>query len=214
MKIQFKRNRRGFVYESGKRQIMCRGITRLIDKRVCGGKSAPSARSGDKAYGRGGGRAIDRVITRHIKRGTWRTLKSGEAKAFFDALQRWDLEPIAAQVAVCDARKRVATAVDVVAMHRRTRDTVVIEVKCGYQGCFDRDQGPCPRKAVRSLRISALLRAELQACFGARMYSRSSGVTVKRVLVVQITRRAVVKHPVRRATLERVEAAWKIATAL
>jgi hypothetical protein len=214
MGVKFERARRGFVFHGRGGGVVCRGVTRLIQKRICGGKAAPSVRSKEAAYGRRSGAAIDRVITRHIKRGTWRGLKGGEAKAFFDALASWDLEPVAAQVAVHDARRRVATAVDVVARCLRTNDTVVIEVKCGYQGCFKRDQGPCPRRALRALRVTALLRAELQACFGARMYTRNCGAAVQRVLVVQITRRAVVKFPVRRSTLACAEAAWKIATAL
>ena len=214
MGVQFVRSRRAFVHRKQGRAVVCRGVPRLIEGRICGGKSAPSARSEEASYGRRSGQAIDRLITRHIRKGTWRSLRSGEAKAFFDALRAWDLEPISAQVAVHDVRRRVATAIDVVARCRRTHDTVVIEVKCGYQGCFQRDQGPCPRRALRRLRVSALLRAELQACFGAKMYTRNSGARVQRILVVQITRRAVVKYAVRRETLALAEAAWKIATAL
>ena len=173
-----------------------RGLTALLTRLQLSSRPRCKAPAGVKAYGRRSARGIDRQITRAIERGTCDSLRSGEAKAFFDALRRWSLRPISAQVPVCAPALRLATALDVVALDARGR-CVVLEVKCGYEGTFERGPAaPISRGPLKGMSSSPLLYAWVQAAVGARMYGTNAGVRVRRVGVVQVCRAFVKLLPV------------------
>lgn len=213
VRVVFSKRHRCFVEPAkrGRRVRRYRGITKLINARLCSGAKwprGPAKKHKVKAYGRRSGAAIDRLVSRHINAGTWNTLRSGECKQFFDALQAWGLEPLAAQVAVCDQYARLATAIDIVARDQAGQ-IAVLELKCGYETNFETKTNVLPGKRLCHLQASPLLAASFQACFGAKMYAKNSGAVVSKIAVVQIARGAIRYYPVAQNVLACVEAAYK-----
>jgi hypothetical protein len=186
-------------------RVRYRGLTKALRRSPISLSSTPRKRTpaGVKAYGRRSASAVDRAISRAVATETYDTLTRGEAKAFFDALREWKLRPLSAQVAVCDPRARVATALDLLAVDRLGR-CVVLEVKCGYAGTFDAGGPLLSRGPLRGMRSTPFLFACVQAAVGAHMYERCAGARVCRVGVVQIERERVSLHPVADAVMARV----------
>lgn len=205
--VVFSHTQRAFVdKKTGKR---LRGITRLIAK-LCTRPSAldfppfvPTGKRRAKAkpFGKTDGKRVDAAITTAIvrhntKRPALRKKKvcsrSPEAKQFFASLAKHGLRPVRAQLVVWHETARIATAIDVVAKDSNG-GTVIIEVKCGYQGTFRLKNG-----TVKPTRLanSPFVLACVQACVGADLYARTAQVTPTRIIVAHITRSGVRLHDV------------------
>jgi hypothetical protein len=194
--VRFDTRRKCFVSRT-RPTVTYRGLTRGL--RALSLSARPRARgpAGVRAYGRRSAASIDRVITRAIETGSYSALRRGsEASAFFDALRAWKLRPLAAQVPVCLPAARLATAIDVIATDSRGR-CVVLELKCGYEGVFERGPAASIRTGpLRGMQNTPLLYAWVQAAVGARLYARNAGLRAVKVAVVQLCRGEVALYPV------------------
>ncbi len=133
---------RGFVDEQ---RCKYKGLTKLLAHRLWSDGTLPAMathgavrRTGWK--GEGGGRrrglAIDTQLSKAINRGR-RVAQKGQytlTKYTLGLLSNHGLLPILAQRAVCDHRRRIATAIDILCYRAVTKELVVVELKCGHSG--------------------------------------------------------------------------------
>lgn len=98
-----------------------RGLTKACDFKVTPRVSSERAQEGMRS-----GLQLDRELTSHINKKT--ALSSDRAKAMMAALVARGLKPVAAQVAVCNVRKRIATAIDMLWTTVATEDSPAVPV--------------------------------------------------------------------------------------
>lgn len=157
---------RGFVARGGGAQartggtVHFRGLTKRLDTKLFSRASLPRARlhavgsrvrgwEGPNA-GRRRGAAVDRQLSA-IANGTSRLKTTHFARnggaalpgmyrltaMALAALQAHGLTPVCGQRGVCDGRLRIATAADLICVHRSRRELWLVEVKCGFEGVRD-----------------------------------------------------------------------------
>lgn len=122
-----------------------KGLHNALEERVFSSGTMPAAarygtvkRSGWR--GKGGGRrrgaAIDKQLSAAVNRGRSKPTKGQYTltKYALAALQTYKLEPVCAQRAVCDSRRRLGTAIDCLCYDEERNRLVVVELKCGHSG--------------------------------------------------------------------------------
>lgn len=133
---------RGFADHQGRK---LKGLHPALEERLWSKGSLPSIakygtvkRTGWK--GKGGGRkrgaAVDSQLSAAVNRGKTKPTKGQYTltKLALAALAEHKLEPVASQRAVCDSRRRLGTAIDVLCYDSVNNRLVVVELKCGHSG--------------------------------------------------------------------------------
>tara|TARA_B110000902_G_scaffold199855_1_gene226941 strand:+ start:2141 stop:2893 length:753 start_codon:yes stop_codon:yes gene_type:complete len=122
-----------------------KGLHNALEERVFSCGVLPSiARHGTvkrkgwkgKNGGRKRGAAVDRQLSAAVNRGKAKPAKGQYTltKYALAALQAHKLEPVCAQRAVCDSKRRLGTAIDCLCYDEQQNRLVVIELKCGHSG--------------------------------------------------------------------------------
>lgn len=158
-KLTGKGSWRGFEDTQGRK---LKGLTKALQERVWSDGSMPETathgsvpRSGWR--GRGGGqkrgKAVDAQLSRAVNSGKHKPSKSQYMLTRFAlaALAEHRLEPVCAQRAVCDAKRRLGTAMDVLCYEQARNRLVVVELKCGYSG----DKRASARKSSRACNMKS-----------------------------------------------------------
>ena len=125
-----------------------RGVAKRISETLCSDGQLPKPPSdgvdkkGKAWRGEGGslrrGTAVDRQVSRLCKVSERQRQHSAMltlTRMVFVALEHHNMVPVDAQRVVCDASRRLGTAVDIVAM--RGARLVLVELKCGFHGRKD-----------------------------------------------------------------------------
>jgi len=123
------------------------GLTKMLEKRIfskgrlpISATHGPVRRRGRAWTGADGGRrrgvAVDAQLTRAANRGAAAPNRGriGLTNVALAALQEHGLEPLLGQRAVCDERRGIATAADIVCWRQADSALIVVEVKTGYSG--------------------------------------------------------------------------------
>jgi hypothetical protein len=122
-----------------------KGLTKKLERRIYSDGSMPSiARYGNvkrkgwtgKNGGRRRGSAVDAQLTRAVNSGKIHPM-TGQytlTKITLAALAEHGLEPVACQRAVCSQKRRIGTAIDLLAYEKTTARLFVVELKCGHSG--------------------------------------------------------------------------------
>ncbi len=142
---------------------------------------------GGKRAGMARGTAVDAELARLTEsahRGERAAKPSTYATRALAALERLGLEPCVPQVAVAAAP--IGTAVDLLCADQEGKP-VCVELKCGFDGYFDRGCGPM-RNEMRAFLDSPRWQHMLQLACTARMFARTHGIH-PRALLLRITER-------------------------
>lgn len=106
-------------------------------------------------------------------------------KQIIEACDTWGWKPLEAQVAVGIASARLATAFDLLCQNHR-RELVLIEVKTGFEGYWDKSNGQkLEPKAVSHVVSSPKTHAIIQAETTARYLEATRNIGVDHVYVVR-----------------------------
>ena len=143
-KLVGKGKRRGFA-DAQKRRY--KGLTKALERAAWSTGTLPTAathggpttrRCGWRGVGGGRrrGTAVDAQLSKAINRGRVVPTKGQFklTKLALAALDKHDLHPVVCQRVVCDARTRIATAIDLLCYRAESAQLVVVELKCGYSG--------------------------------------------------------------------------------
>tara|TARA_X000001036_G_scaffold13937_1_gene11862 strand:- start:2608 stop:3363 length:756 start_codon:yes stop_codon:yes gene_type:complete len=199
-KLTGRGKRKGYVLlEHGKPTKKLRGVTRVLEKTFWSGGELQSVSktSTTRKFGwqgkNGGlrrGTRVDAQLERLINGGP-KAAKSQRhiyklTGIVLAALQRRGLEPVYAQRTVCAARKRLGTAVDLIAYQDET--LVLVELKCGY------DQGRTAPALVDGQ--AASMRAPLTKCADCVLHRHflQLAVTLQLFLNETATQEALATH--------------------
>lgn len=125
-----------------------KGLTKALEQMIWSEGSMPAvARYGSvhrKGWtGKNGGRrrgiAVDAQLTRAVNSGKIHPVVGQYilTKITLAALAEHGLEPVACQRAVCSQKRRIGTAIDILAYEKTSARLVVVELKCGHSGAKD-----------------------------------------------------------------------------
>lgn len=148
------------------KNVALRGLTRCLEDAIFSDGIMPGAathggvkRVGWKGKdgGRRRGTAVDSQISRVVNR---KRSKAKPAKGLYTLTnvalatlheRRW--EPVCAQRGVCDEKRRVGTALDILCYERKTNRLLVVELKTGFSG----DKKLAAQKAGKPCKMHAPL---------------------------------------------------------